>query len=191
MRLVRTYGDEKLFAVLPAPQAADKAYVAFLAEQAGDARWSITCRQDAFKLLFAMDKNAYHTPYRDFILSQVPMAKDWWVRSRLYDGLVGLKDAKSMKAIREALVHDPITECREAILRYLEEQGEVASAVDAVLIVANGQDEQPHPVTAGRMETGWTYHQVEYLKWAKSQNGLDAETYRKVNEAYEILHQPK
>ena len=187
MRLVRTYGDEKLFAVLPSPQTADKAYVAFLAEQAGAARWPITCRQDAFKLLFAMDENAYRTPYREFLLRHVPMAKDWWVRSRLYDGLVRLKDAKSMQAIREALLHDPITECREAILLDLQEQGEVASAIDAVLIVANGQDEHPHPVTAGRFDTEWTYGQAEYLKWAKSQKGLDAETNRKVNEAFEIL----
>ena len=187
MRLIRTYGDEKLFSVLPAPQAADKAYVAFLAEQASAARWSISCRQDAYKLLFAMDENAYRKPYREFLLSHVQMAKDWWVRAGLYDGLVRLKDAESMKAIQEALVHDPITECREAILYYLKEQGEVASAIDAILMVANGQDEKHHPVTPSRMERGWTHGLNEYLKWAKSQKGLDAETSRKVDEAIEKL----
>lgn len=187
VRLVRDYGDERLFDVLPAPQAADKAYVAFLIEQADAPRWSIRCRHNAYTLLFAMDEDAYCNPYRKFLLRHVQMAKDWRGRASLYEDLIRLKDAESMQAIRDALLHDPITECREAILHDLEEQGEIASVIDAILIVANGQDETHHAVTPSRMESGWNHCLTEYLKWAKSQKGLDAETSRKVDEATERL----
>lgn len=187
MRLVRTYGDEKLFAVLPAPVPADKAYMAFLNEQASAAKWSISCRHDAYKLLFAVDANAYRKPYREFLLNHVKTAKDWWVRAFLYEGLIQLKDESSLKAVREGLVHDPITECREAILYFLKQQGEVASAIDAILVVVNGHDERHEAVTVSRMSPYWTPNLNEYLKWAKSQKGLDAETSRKVNEAIEKL----
>ncbi len=187
MRLLKTYGDEELFWVLPAPQPDDKAYIAFLAEQASATKWSIFRRQTAYKLLFAVNENAYRTPYREFLLSHVKTTNDWWERSGLYDGLVRMKDEESMKTIREALVHDPITECREQILLYLQEQGEVAPAIDAILVVVNGQDDKPHSVTVARRLAQWTYTLNEYLEWAKSQKNLDATTSRKVDEAIEKL----
>jgi hypothetical protein len=187
MRLVRTYGDEKLFAILPTPKNTDKTYIAFLDVQASDAKWSIHCRQDAYKLLFAVDKITYRKSYQDFLLSNANTAKDWGDRADLYAGLIELKDEKSMTAVREGLVHDPITECRESILRSLKEEGEVTSVIDAILVIANGQDEMHHAVTVSRMSVSWSYDLNEYLKWAKSQKGLDAQTLQKVDEATEKL----
>ena len=81
IRLVTTYGDEKLFAILPAPKRTDKAYILFLDEQANAAQWPIHCRQDAYKLLFAVDETTYRKPYREFLLGHVKMAKDRWERA--------------------------------------------------------------------------------------------------------------
>ena len=140
MRLVRTYGDDKLFAVLPEPKPADKAYILFLGEQANVAKWPTCCRQDAYKLLFAEDEKTFRKPYREFLLRHVKTAKDWVDRARLYGGLVVLRDDESMAAVREGPVSDPITDCRESILYYLKERGEVTSAIDAILVIADRRD---------------------------------------------------
>jgi hypothetical protein len=187
MRLISAYGDEKLFAAFPTPQPEDKTYIAFLVEQANTAKWPIRCRQDAYKLLYAMNENAYRKPYKEFLLSHVRTAKDWWDRAGLYDGLIQLNDEESLKAVGEGLAHDPITECRESILYHLKEHGEVVSAIDAILVVANGQDEKHHAVAPGRSWRQWTNRLNEYLKWAKSQKDLDAATMRKVDQAIEKL----
>ncbi len=187
IRLVTTYGDEKLFAILPAPKRTDKAYILFLDEQANAAQWPIHCRQDAYKLLFAVDETTHRKPYREFLLGHVKMAKDRWERARLYGGLIQLKDEESMAAVREGLVHDPITECREIILYDLKKRGEVTSAIDAILVIANEKDEKHHAVTVSRSRRQWSHHLNEYLKWATSQKGLDAQTLQKVDEATEKL----
>ncbi len=187
MRLVRTCDDEKLFAILPAPQSAEKAYILFLNQQANAVQWPIHCRQDAYKLLLALDETTYRKPYREFLLGHVRMAKDCWERVGLYGGLIQLKDEESMKAVREGLVHDPVTECREDILYSLQERGEVTSAIDAILVIANEKDKKHGSVTVSRMSGQWSYMLNKYLEWAKSQKGLDARTLQKVDEAIEKL----
>ena len=191
MRLIGTYGDERLFDVLPKPQPTDKAYIAFLVEQAGAAKWPTHCRHDAFKLLFAVDEKTYRKPYREFLLSHVKTTENWWERADLYRGLTQLKDDESLRAVREGLVHDPVTECRESILYGLEERGEVASAIDAILVIANGQDDKHAAVTPSRGPEQWSHRLNEYLQWAKSQKGLDVGTLKKVDEAIEKLGDPK
>jgi hypothetical protein len=187
IRLITTYGDERFFRILPKPQPTDKAYIAFLAQQAGAAKWPIHCRHDAFKLLFAVDEKTYRKPYREFLLSHVKTTEKWWERAGLYGSLIELKDDESLKAVREGLVLDPVTECRESILYHLKERGEVTSAIDAVLAIANGQDDKHKAVTPSRGPEHWSNKLNEYLKWAKSQKGLDAETLQKVDEAIEKL----
>lgn len=187
MRLLRTYGDETLFDVLPSPEPADKAYVAFLEEQVNAATWSIHSRQAACKLLFALDEKTYRTPYRDFMLGNVKSATYWWDRANLYAALIQLKDEESWKAVRDALIHDPITECRESILYRLKEQGEVASAIDAVLVVVNGKSDPHHAVMPSRSVDQWRGRLSEYLTWAKSIQTLDALTATKVDDAIEKL----
>jgi hypothetical protein len=59
-----------------------------------------------------------------------------------------LKDQESLKTVCDGLVHDPITECRERILCYAKEHGEVTSIIDAILVIANGEDAPHHPVGA-------------------------------------------
>ena len=110
MRLLRTYGNEKLFAILPKPQPADKEYIAFLNQQASTTKWPIHCRQDAYKRLFAVDEKTFQRPYREFLLNHTKSAKDWYVRAHLYEGLVQLKDEESLKAVGEGLMHDPVTD---------------------------------------------------------------------------------
>jgi hypothetical protein len=187
MRMLRTYGDTNLFVIFPAPQPKDKAYIAFLNQQAGAAKWPIHCRQDAYRLLFALDERTYRAPFREFLLSHADTATDWWERAKLYGALVQLKDEESLKAVRRGLVHDPITECREDILYDLRKEGEATSAIDAILVIADGHDEMHHAVTVSRMPGEWSYNLNEYLKWAKSHKGLDAITLRKVDEATEKL----
>jgi len=157
MRLVRTYGDEKLFPILPSPRPSDKAYILFLNQQANSAKWSIHSRQHAYKLLFAVDKKTYRKPYQEFLLSHVKMAKDWGERAILYGGLIQLKDEESMKAVREGLVDDPITECREYILYSLQERREVTSAIDAILVIANKEDKKHDSVSVSRRPGQWSY----------------------------------
>jgi hypothetical protein len=183
MRLITTYGDENLFPILPTPRSTDKTYILFLAQQANATKWPIQCRQDAYKLLFAVDEKTYRKPYREFLLSHVKVAKDWWDRAGLYEGLGQLRDEESMKALREGLVRDPVTECRESILESLVQRGEVASAMDAILLIAREQDEKHHAETSGRAGGDWSAKLNNYLEWAKSQKGLDARTSRKVDEA--------
>jgi hypothetical protein len=187
MRLVRTYGDENLFSILPPPRPTDKAYILFLNQQANAAQWPIHCRQEAYKLLFAVDEKTYRKPYREFLLSHVKVAKDWWERARLYKALGQFKDEESMKALREGLVHDPVTECRESILESLVLQGEVASAIDAILVIANKKDQKHDAKTVSRAAGQWSRKLLRYLAWAKSQKGLDPRTLRKVDEATEKL----
>ena len=187
MRLITTYGDEKLFTILPPPRPTDKAYILFLNQQAGNAKWSIHCRQDAYKLLFAVDERTYRRPYREFLLGHVTLAADWWERAYLYEGLAKFKDEETMKVLLDGLVHDPVTECRERILCSLQERGEVASAMDAILVIANEQDQKHHAETVSRDLGQWSGKLLQYLKWAKSQTGLDPQTLRKVDEATEKL----
>ena len=88
-------------------------------------------------------------------------------------------------------MHDQVTECREFILHYLKEQADATSVLDAILVIANERDEKHHAVTPGRMSGQWTYKLNDYLKWAKSQKGLDARALRKVDEAIEKLRDKK
>jgi len=117
----------------------------------------------------------------------VKTTRDWWDRTGLYEGLVQLQDEECSKAVREGLVRDSITDCRERILYCLKERGQVTSAIDAILMIARQQDEKHHAVTVSRMNGQWSYELNEYLKWAKSQKGLDARTLQKVDEATEKL----
>lgn len=183
MRLVGNHGDEKLLGILPPPQPQDRAYIAFLNEQASAAKWSIHARQECYELLWALEPQAYRQPYGNFLLVNVKNAEDWWERAGLYEALIRLKNEQSLQAVREGLVHDPVTECRESILRELQEQGEVAGVIDAILMVANRQDTEHHAHMPSRGSDQWSYSLGEYLKWAKSQKALDAATLQKVDEA--------
>ena len=187
MRLMKSDRDQGLFAILPAPQPADKAYVAFLARQAGAATWPLHCRQKAFELLFALDEWTYRKSYQEFLLKNAKTANDWWERAGLYCGLIQLHDAESMSVVRDALTHDPITECREGILYFLQKRGDATSVIDAILTVANGQDVKHHAVTPSRMAGQWSYELNEYLKWAKTQKGLDANTLQRIDDSIERL----
>lgn len=81
------------------------------------------------------------------------------------------------------MTHNPDTDCRELILHALQQQGEVAWVIDAVLLVANRQDDKHYASTPSHGQDQWSYSLGEYLKWARSQKGLDAATVRKVDEA--------
>jgi len=148
IRLIRTYGDVQFFYVFPKPDANDNVYIAFLNEQSLAEKWPIACRKKCYELLFALDDRTYRERYRTFLLSNVKTAKDWGDRMFLYDALIQLKDQESLKTVCDGLVHDPITECRERILCYAKEHGEVTSIIDAILVIANGEDAPHHPVGA-------------------------------------------
>ena len=183
IRLIGAYADEKLFQVLPKPEPNDKVYIAFLSEQAQAGKWSIWSRQECYELLLALDDKTYRAPYRTFLLGNVKTAHDWRARAILYDALVRMKDQDSLNAVCDGLVHDPITECRESILSEAKEQGEVTSIIDAILVIANGQDAPHHPVTPSRMLGQWRYNLNRYLQWAATQKQLDAATLKKVDDA--------
>ena len=184
MRLLRTHSNDKYFYSLPTPTTADTTYIAFLDEQANSTKWSLRFRGQAFRWLFALDETKYRKPYRDFLLGHLKTTEDWWIRGYvLYAGLIELNDEASLKAVREGLIHDPVTDCREAILYHLKEQGEVASVIDAILVVLNKQDDKHQGMSLQRMPFGWSYHLNEYLTWAKSLKTLDASTARKVDDA--------
>lgn len=199
MRLLRTYGDEKLFDILPAPKAADKTYVTFLEEQANASKWSLRARLSAHRLLYALDKKACRKPYEDFLLANAKSAKEWWERSLMYEDLITLHDENAWQAVREGLMRDPVTEVRESILYHLKEQGEVAAAIDAILVIVNCKDEKHAGVSPGRavvarsrmlgerMMGEWSCALSEYLKWAKSLQTLDPATATKVQDAAEKL----
>jgi hypothetical protein len=183
MRLLKAYSDERLFDLLPPPRATDKAYIAFLVEQANAEKWSIYSRQKVHKLLVAFDPKTYRPTYRQFLLANVKTAKDGWERANLYDGLIEFKDEETLKATADGLLHDPVTECRESILSQLRQQGEVASVIDAVVAVVEGKGDPHGAVMPGRSANQWDDRLRDYLKWAKALKTLDKATAEKVDQA--------
>jgi hypothetical protein len=134
-----------------------------------------------------MDDKGYRKLYRDFLLTNVKTAEDWLDRYRLYSGLIRLSDDQSLSAVQQGLIHDPSTECREGILYDLQQHGEVARAIDAILVIAHGKDDPHHATTPSRMFGQWHYELNEYLKWAQTQKQLDDATMKKVREAVATL----
>jgi hypothetical protein len=187
MRLLRSDTDKSLFNILPLPHPTETKYVAFLLQQANAEKWPMKSRQDAIELVFNMDGRTYRKPYQAFLLNNAKTADDWWERAHLYGGLIKLHDGESMAAVCNGLTHDPITDCRELILAFLEEQGDSTSALDAILTIANRQDGKHHAVTINRMFWQWSFKLNDYLKWAREQKDLDGRSIKKIDEAREKL----
>jgi len=192
MRLMQTYHDERLLRILPPPASNDKAYLAFLAEQARNEQWSIYTRMEVFKQLNWLEDDANRKAYRDFLIASLKKSMDddlYLQRESMYEGLVQLKDEDALAAIRQALLEDPVTNCRQYILFELRQYGIAAPVMDALVSLASGQG-QPHheilvPSGPGRIPgvDPLTAPLRDYLAWARSQTGLDAPTRTKVDQA--------
>ena len=127
------------------------------------------------------------TPIEIFSLANVQTSQDWGDRAIMYRGLIPMRDDKSLTAVRHGLIHDPITECRESILRDLQQQGEVVGVIDAIVVIADAKDAPHRAVTASRMADQWTYNLQQYLEWAQTRDDLDDATLKKVRSATALM----
>jgi hypothetical protein len=187
MRLYNKHGDTRLLDVFPVPKPQEEDYIRFLgalAEREPDQRFH------ALSLLYAMDKVTYKTNFRDYMVLRIRKSDSWLERGRMYRALVEIGDQKSVESLADSLLKDPVTECREAIIRAaLARNLWSKELVGSGIQLAQGLGGQHRTVTPSRMEGQWRHILREYLLWARDHNLCDAATRTAIEGALELLQE--
>jgi hypothetical protein len=171
IRLYSKRKDSNLLELLPVPRLEEEGYIKFLedvAEVEPVSGWQTLSK------LNKMNPQKYGSKLRDFIISRIRQSESFGERKKLYRTLAEIGDEKSLEVLATYLLDDPVTECREAILKAaikynLCSKGVVGSAVK----LAKGIGAKHEPVTPSRRQNQWRQHLREYLTWVKNNNSCD------------------
>ncbi|TET37681.1 MAG: hypothetical protein E3J72_04740 [Planctomycetota bacterium] len=127
------YRDSILVDLFPVPEHDDKKYITFLNTCAADSSLEIFDKFKMLKLLFQFDRKTYTGKYRDFIIENVDTGVEWVNRRTIYGVLFKIGDEKSIKKLNQALLSDPISQCRGWIMEGIEDHKLLNKFIDSIL----------------------------------------------------------